>query len=438
MPNLEALAREADWAGRGIASSSASSPSLTSLLTGLRPWQHQVIHEGQTGISTDLVTLAEALRDRGYTTAGYPADPWSQERFGLAQGFDAYTRLGRGRRALDRLTNLGSGRHFVWVHLQEPGAPWVRQDRFLPRLGPGAPSLPRRIQPAQLEPFFDPATPLTPGLRRRFLSMYRLNAAWADERLGLFLKALRDSGQWERALIVVTSIHGEEIGEHGQILHGGNLGREVLEVPLIVKLPAGSALRLRAPADRRVGTARLWATLVEAAGGAPVPAAAPSLFRDAPAEVLSELYLTNGTNRFSLVDGDLQILRESRFAPPEPDYFRARQAALRPAAPSGLAEPPAAVFRRLERAFGGAPPFTGAGGEVSLERWLPEGGVARVDDTARVARAAEMERRLAAAWHRLVPDELSPGAEAEQGGREKRHRGGSRKKAREPGAPRAR
>jgi hypothetical protein len=98
------------------------------------------------------------------------------------------------------------------------------------------------MQGAQLEPFFDPATPLPPGLRRRILAMYRLNAAAGDERLGELLRALRASGQWDRTLIVVTSIHGEEIGEHGQVLHGGNLGRAGLEVPLVIKLPQGSPL----------------------------------------------------------------------------------------------------------------------------------------------------------------------------------------------------
>jgi hypothetical protein len=432
MPHLEALAREADWVGRGVAPSSGSVPSLGTLLTGLRPWQHQAIHEGRPGLSPDLVTLAEALRGRGYTTGGYPGDPWSQEAFGYSQGFDAFTKLGRGRRALDRLANLGSGRHFVWVHLPEPGAPYIRRDEYLTRLGPGAPDLPRRIQAVQLEPFFDPATPLSPGLRRRFLSMYRLNAAWADERLGMFLSALRASGQWDRTLLVVTSVHGEEVGDHGQVLHGGNLGRAGLEVPLVIKLPQGSPLRLRPPAARRVATARIWATLVEAAGGGPPPAAAPSLFRDAAPEVLSELYLTNGINRFSLLDGDLQLLQETRFAPPEPDYFRARQAVLlrtlRPRATRDLPEPPAAVFTRLGKAFGATPPFSGdgdGGRRWSLERWLPGGGTVRVEDAQK---SADLARRLAREWHRFLPEELPPDSgSSDWRGQEVRKRGPWRK-----------
>jgi hypothetical protein len=387
MPHLDALAREADWVGRGIAPSSGSLPSLGTLHTGLRPWQHQALHEGRPGLAPDLVTLAEALRARGYTTGGYPGDFWVQERFGFSQGFQAFTRLGRGRRALDRLANLGSGRHFVWLHLPEPGAPYIRRDEYLSRLGPDAPDLPPRIRVAQLEPFLDPATPLPPGLRRRFLSMYRLNAAWADERLGVFLGALRASGQWDRSLVVVTSIHGEEIGEHGQILHGANLGRSVLEVPLVVKLPEGSGLRLRPAAAQRVGTARIWATLVEAAGGEPLPAAAPSLFRAAPPEVLSELYLTGGGNRFSLLDGDLQLLRESRSAP-----------------------------------------LSGEGAPVlRLERWLPGSGTAAVEDPGK---KAEMAREITLAWHRFVPEELPSGSEPAAWRRPETRQGGRWRKAR--------
>ncbi len=429
MPHLEELARRADWVGRGIAPSSGSVPALGTLLTGLRPWQHQATHEGRPGLAPDLLTLAEALHARGYTTGGYPGDPWSQDFFRYGQGFDAFIRLGHGRRALDRLANLGSGRHFVWVHLPQPGVPWVRHDEYLSRLGPEAPNLPRRIQAAQLEPFFDPSTPLSPGLRRRFLSMYRLSAAWADERLGQFLGALRASGQWDRTLLVVTSTHGEEIGEHGQILHGGNLGRAGLEVPLVIKLPKGSSLRLRPPATQRVATARIWATLVEAAGGEPPPAAAPSLFQAARPEILSELYLTNGTNRFSFFepDGDLQLLQESRFAPSDPGYFRARQEALQPRPRRAPPAPPSAVFTRLANAFGVAPPLAGAGRGAArwqLERWLPGGGAVRVEDPRK---AADMARRLAVEWHRFVPDELPPDGESTEWNGPERRRGRWRK-----------
>lgn len=133
------------------------------------------------------------------------------------------------------------------------------------------------------------------------------------------------------------------------------------------------------------------------------------------------------------MDGDLQLLVEPRFAPPEPGYYRARQASYRPRAKQRLAEPPSAVFDRLARSFGRALPLSGlpdaAVSPGALERWLPGGGTVRVDDAAR---AAEMARRLEQEWRRFVPDELAPDDEAferEPPGRRRR----PRKAEREPG-----
>jgi arylsulfatase len=412
-PRLDALAQEADWSGRAIASSSWEGSAMASLMTGLRPWQHQVLHAGRARLSPDLVTLAEALAGSGYESAGFYSGPWYTHAFGFDQGFASYQHYGRGERGLDRLRRLRGGRELIWIHLPAPEAPYVLREELLPRLG-RVPPLPRKVTPLQLEPYFDPAVELPTPRRRRLWALYRLNVAWADEQLGRLLDALRESGQWDRTLLVVTSNHGEEFGEKGQILHGGNLGRQLIEVPLVVKLPAGFGRHLRVPRGEHVAVARVWATLVEAAGGQAPPAVAPSLFRAAPAGVLSELYLTNGTNRFSWVEGDDQLLWESRFAPSEPEYYLARlRSRSGPNSPIRLAENPKVVFTRLRDAFDVAPPLTGLARPVlTLERWGERGSVPVADPR----RTAEMARRLAAAWVEFVPEERPPGEEAAEWG----------------------
>ncbi len=303
-PNLDALIREADWSGRAIASSSWGLPSMASLFTGLRPWQHQVLRP-EDRLAPELPTLAEALQAHGYETLGFSGEPMYSQEAGFGQGFELLTKLGKGTEAGQKLRSA-TGRRFVWAHFSEPQAPYFQRPNLAARLGLQGLGLPNRVLPHQLAPFFDPAVPLPPELAKRFRTMYRLNVAWADDRLGRLLGELKASGQWDRTLLVVTSTHGEEFGEKGQILNGGNLGRQLLEVPLVIKLPKGflqEGRRIAVPPGQRVATARLWATLVEAVGGEAPPAQAPSLFRPAPAAVLSELYLTNGTNRFSLVRG---------------------------------------------------------------------------------------------------------------------------------------
>lgn len=395
-PNLAALTGEADWAGRAIASSSWGVPAMATLFTGLTPWQHHAVLEGDNAhLAQDLITLPKAFKALGYHTAGFTSGRWCTAANGYDRGFDSFDEVGRIRDAAEYLAGLEDGKELVWVHLLEPQAPYVRRDWLLPRrLGAGRPlaasDLPAIVEAADLVTASNPDLPPPAAMRRRLGSMYRLNVVWADEKIGRLLDALRASGQWERALVVVTSAYGEEIGERGIFGHGADLERESIEVPLIVKLPSWCRRPLSPPARQRVALARLWATLVEAAGGAAPPAPAPSLFRAAPAEVLSELYLGNGTNLFSLVAGDDQLLWRSRFAPSEPRR------------PDDLG----VISGRLFDGFAVTPPLTGLGPpDLALARWEAGGGSRRFVDPPR---AAALAGRLAARWGDFIAEELAP------------------------------
>src|SRR5262249_26243611 len=153
-----------------------------------------------------------------------------------AQGFDSYELLGDAEDALDRLSHLKPGRELVWVHIPEPQPPYVRRNWLLSRLKDPAPNLPPQVRSFELARYLDPASPPPPDIRRRLWDLYRLHAAWADERLGRLLDALRRSGQWDRSLVVVTSTYGAEPGFGGP---NGGLDRQRIEIPLAVKLPAG-------------------------------------------------------------------------------------------------------------------------------------------------------------------------------------------------------
>jgi arylsulfatase A-like enzyme len=414
MPHLQALLPAAQWAGRAVAASSWGVPAMASLFTGLRPWQHQAMIDGSALLSPELQTLPKALHALGYQTSGWAAGHWYTAELGYARGFDSFHEQAKLWEPAQQLAGLAADRQFVWIHIPEPQAPYVRRDWLMPHLAggePPPPDLPRSVDPLDLAPYFDPATPLPADLRRRFWAMYRLNVAWADEKIGRLLDALRASGQWDRTLLVVTANHGEEFGENGQIEHGGNLGRPLLEVPLIVKLPRGSSLSVAVPAAERVAATRLWATLVEAAGGHPPPGVAPSLWRAARQPILSELYLTNGSNLFSLLDGDDQLLWEARFAAPEPAYYRARRQAMARAHDPLLAEPPGTLFARLFDAWSATPPLSGnAPPRLALVRWARRGGGSV--PVADPALAAALARRLAELWGSFLTEERPPEAEA--------------------------
>ena len=94
---------------------------------------------------------------------------------------------------------------------------------------------------------------------------YEESFAFLDERLATLFDELERRGRLENTLVVVTSDHGEQFGEHGLYVHGNSLYMPVLRVPLLIVDPAGdvpSGMRI----DTRVTLNDLAATILELAG----------------------------------------------------------------------------------------------------------------------------------------------------------------------------
>jgi len=77
--------------------------------------------------------------------------------------------------------------------------------------------------------------------QRRIGQLYDAAVAATDVQIGRLLDALRSDGLYDRALVIVTADHGEELWDHGGFFHGHTLYDELLRVPLIVKFPGNWA-----------------------------------------------------------------------------------------------------------------------------------------------------------------------------------------------------
>lgn len=403
-PAYDAFAAEADWAGRGVAPSSRPLTSGASLATGLDPWRHRVLVRGDR-LDARFLTLAETLATLGYHSSGYFSGALHGPR-GFQQGFDFFRTLYRGRGARSHLRTLRGEPELIWLHLRDPSPPWLLRDWLFPD-GEAPPGLPERIGADDLDPYRHPGAVPPEAERRRFEALYRNNVAFADLLLGRFLEDLRNSGHWDDAVVAVTSTHGEDLGTgQGSVAVENGLSRSLLEVPLAIKLPRveGDAAAPRAVPlpDERVGTVRLFATLVEAAGGRAPPGVAPGLFRSGAAEgVLSELYDHRGTNRFSWLRGDLQLLRSLPLPvseAPSPVRFEA----------TPLAGPPHDDRGDPEGEDEGEDGAGGSGGSVDgsrlLLRWTAE-GIEPVHDPRRMD---ELTLELRHRWARFLPPESAP------------------------------
>lgn len=410
-PNIDAFAREADWVGSSVAASSAPAVALASLMSGVAPWQHQILTHKPGPPRPGIPLLAEVLRDAGYRTIARIPLVYQLHLFGLLNGFEDVADIepiAEAAAILDR--PVGNAPELLWFHLQEASMAFERRDTELSRLASRSTGLPRRFEDWRLLPYADPLLPLPGDQRTAAWELFAHDVAWADRQVGEILRRLRASGRWDRAWVVVTASQGFEFGEHDQVLYAQNLGRESIEVPLLIKLPRSLRGSLAIAQDVPAGQARLWATLVEGSGVRPEPVREPSLFRAAAPPVVSELYRRNGVNEFSLLDGDLQLFWSTRFAAEEPEFYLA-QLASRGGRPP-LSEPARQILGRLAAAFERTLPLSGrSDGEppaLRLERWTRT-GVEPVEDRAR---AEEMANTLRRRWMRHVDRERTPAEES--------------------------
>jgi arylsulfatase A-like enzyme len=263
-PHLDAFAASNLRFEQAIAQAPWTKPSHRSLLTGLYPSDRS--HRGER-------FLAVPLLGAGYRTLAATGGGQLDSRFGFGAGFEVYRTeewLEAPERLVERVARETPEPFFLFLHTYATHEPY-RDARFaagLPRGRIGA-AFTKRLQQRL-------GDTLTEEEKRYAEALYDGGIAAADERLGRFFAAAERAGWFERAIVVVTSDHGEQFWEHGTWGHGQTLHDHQLRVPLLVSLPrslrrdlgAGRAAR-RAIGDL-VRSVDLYPTLLELTG-TPLP-----------------------------------------------------------------------------------------------------------------------------------------------------------------------
>jgi arylsulfatase A-like enzyme len=297
-PNLERLASRGTRFDLAFSTSSWTLPAHASLFTGL--WPHELGIGWKTPVPDDVPILAEYLVAHGYDTAGFAANlDYCSRQTGLARGFahyedfpiDVFDALVRNIALLDRLdvyswafivdtfVEKSTGRWYDLVpHSKEHVKNAEAIDRSFLRW------LDRRANRGR--PFFaflnyndahgpyEVPDPSTAGFGQRpkssqerytafYLNLldksklsshdvrmvndiYDDSIAYLDRRLGLLVDELARRGVLDDTLVIVTSDHGEHLGDHLLFFHGCSLYRQLVQVPLLIVGKNG------VPADRRV------------------------------------------------------------------------------------------------------------------------------------------------------------------------------------------
>jgi len=127
-------------------------------------------------------------------------------------------------------------------------------------------SLPQDVHMSRL-----PARVETGPEYRGFHSPYATKVHAIDACFGRFVDTLKARGLYDRSLIVLTSDHGEMLGEDGRFGHSTHLFPQVIQVPLVVHLPAALARRAVIDVDTVALSTDITPTIYSALGYTPAP-----------------------------------------------------------------------------------------------------------------------------------------------------------------------
>jgi arylsulfatase A-like enzyme len=276
--NIDRIAEESTLFLETIATAPWTIPSVGSILTGLSPSEHGATQEHPFLRST-ITTLPEILQNNGYYTVAFVANPWLNPSSNLMKGFNEIhfhmnwkSRKKRYVRKILRLLTLTSLYNkfdltgpgcsydiiydavqtiktfvredkpfFLYIHLMDAHLPYIPQRRYLQSLYNDRDLYSKIIR----NPFLkDGFVHIRYNLRKLSISQremelfrcaYNACILEMDECIGKLYSFLKEEKLLDNTLLIITSDHGEEIGDHNLMDHQLCLYDTLLKVPLIIR-----------------------------------------------------------------------------------------------------------------------------------------------------------------------------------------------------------
>lgn len=253
-PNIDNLAKEEALFTQAISQGSYTPPSFFSILTSTYPNTHRVYTFG-VPLSKKIKTLPEILKAKGYYL-GLISGRGSMAEFHfseLEREFDTFYPPAKKYISANEVTEnaiqwlrLNSKKNFfLWLYYIDTHTPYTKpcpynklyiNDKFIKDGN-------KRI------PIADESKPLCDGYgaipritavkdktdTNFYIALYDGEIRYVDEQIGMVLAELKRLNLYDNTLILITSDHGEGMGEHNYyFVHAYSLYDELLKVPLII------------------------------------------------------------------------------------------------------------------------------------------------------------------------------------------------------------
>ena len=297
-PNIDRLASEGTRYLHAYSTAVWTPPAHASMLTGLYPSQHGVVH--QKKLAAETLTIAELLQQNGYQTAGFVNNSQVGELVGLQKGHEDFYEIWRGlnreqlarrawRKAKEELRYSDNGAaetnrliknwltkknkagkpFYLFVHYIDAHNPLKAPRPFANRFFDAA--LQKRVNTKKIWNIADNPLlcysddlQLSAEEKDALRAIYDEEICYLDHRLGQLFHWLKQHGYLDDTLLLLTADHGEHLGEHEHYSHVASVYEPVVHIPMILRYPG--VLPPNAEVEKFVQLTDVLPLLLSAAG----------------------------------------------------------------------------------------------------------------------------------------------------------------------------
>jgi len=271
-PNIDHIASEGVLYENAISPAGWTLPSHTSLFTGMYVSRHGVHNENQV-FNGDLLTLPELLQKSGYRTVGFCRNDWISETTGLTKGFVEFYDIHYGKLKKKARKFINSFRvngkdswsyeinrnvkqwinrrnaaqpFFMFVHYSQLHLPYSIPAPFNTKFLPDGLTY-EQAKATNQDPKAYYAGAAKMGEQEFEISkaLYDCSLAYQDFRVFELYQHLKAKNILDDTIFIVTSDHGESLGDHNHFDHYYVLYDSLLKVPLILSATEKSPFALK-------------------------------------------------------------------------------------------------------------------------------------------------------------------------------------------------
>lgn len=205
------------------------------------------------GCPPQRVLVSEPLKKAGFTTAAFHSNAYLADFFGWNKGWDLfYDSMDADvtdevpyikASEINRLTGdwlkkqkKNDKPFFLWVHYMDVHEPYVPKDKYIQAIDPSI-SLTKQEMMSLFKETLLQRDISSPEKIELLKKLYHAHVLEVDDAFQELLDTLKET-DFHDTIIIITSDHGDEFGEHGGLSHDGKMYQELVHVPLLIYDPA--------------------------------------------------------------------------------------------------------------------------------------------------------------------------------------------------------